>query len=177
MDLFVSYFRDIHGIALRFPALPPVAWSANCYPESICCQDRGLGCVCSGEGLVKIPNWISGLISGEKRRSELPRGYWTPSARGLSGWVPCGAHSRRSQAAFRSRRSWVTTESWCSSGMGLVRPGDVSQRFLCRRDRSLSSSLRVCNHGGRNTQDCSLQRDRSSYRSLDDPTVSRGHHG
>jgi len=28
-------------------------------------------------------------------------------------------------------------------------PGDVSQRFLCRRDGSLSSSLRVCNHGGR----------------------------
>src|SRR5215469_15236501 len=57
------------------------------------------------------------------------------------------------------------------------RPGDVSQRFLCRRDGSLSSSLPVCNHGGRNTQDCSLQRDRSSYRSLDDPAVSRGHHG
>src|SRR6516162_8602362 len=52
------------------------------------------------------------------------------------------------------------------------RKSDVSQRFLCRRDGSLSSSLRVCNHGGGNTQDCSLQRDRSPYRSLDDPTVS-----
>jgi putative transposase len=41
------------------------------------------------------------------------------------------------------------------------RPGDVSQRFLCRRDGSLSSSLRVGNYGGRNTQDCSLQHDRS----------------
>jgi len=40
----VSYLRDIHGIAsLRF--LP---FSANCYPESISCQDRGCGCVLSG---------------------------------------------------------------------------------------------------------------------------------
>ena len=38
----MSYFRDIHGIAaLRIPALPPVAWSANCYPESSSCQDWG----------------------------------------------------------------------------------------------------------------------------------------
>jgi hypothetical protein len=46
----VSYFRVIHGIAaLRIPALPPVAWSANCYPESSSCQDWGLGCVFRGD--------------------------------------------------------------------------------------------------------------------------------
>ena len=46
----MSYFRVIHGIAaLRTPALPPVAWSANCYPESSSCQDWGLGCVFRGD--------------------------------------------------------------------------------------------------------------------------------
>jgi threonine dehydrogenase-like Zn-dependent dehydrogenase len=55
-------------------------------------------------------------------------------------------------------------------------PGDVSQRFLCRGDGSLSNSLRVCNHGGRIAQDRSLQYDQSSGGRLDAPTVSRGHY-
>jgi len=34
------------------PALP-VAWSANCYPESSSCQDWGLRCVFRGNRMVK----------------------------------------------------------------------------------------------------------------------------
>ena len=123
----MSSLRDIHGIAaLRF-----LLFSANCYPESIFCQDRGRGCVLSGDRLGTITDWISRMISsGEttiRTLSRLPG----PSARGMSGWVACCPHWRRSQTArsarscradnnaagdeSRSRRSWVATESQCCS--------------------------------------------------------------
>ena len=62
----------------------------------------------------------------------------------------------------------------CSSRM----KGNFQVRFLEGWPPAMGAGYSaVCNHGGRNTQDCSLQRDRSPYRSLDNPTVSRGHHG
>ena len=88
----MSYLRNIHGIAaLRF--LP---FSANCYPESISCQDRGRGCVLSGDRLATITKLdFPENFGGEttiRTSSRLP----DLSARGMSSWVPCRPHWRRS---------------------------------------------------------------------------------
>ena len=80
----MSYFRDIHGSSDSCPS--------GCVECKLLSRIEFLSRLGTQVRFPRQPHgqtfriWISGLISGGETTVRTPRGYWTQSARGLSGW-------------------------------------------------------------------------------------------